>query len=215
MANNKTKTKTKTKKEVALIDSNLELNNPHSSSPWNYQYLVLLSFLGLYLSDILKLCGILSGKKGIKYYAEAHLSKWNSWMHTIGMPFTFYGISCWVPALLSIIRILSKYDQSNMQLSVWYVYIIHYMTIDVKRALLCIIFYVYPAYRAYKKTTNETSKSTFSNFKLFLHGFIISFLSLLFQETVGHYIGGDIPSRPEGVLNAILYSVIFSTYHIM
>ena len=134
-------------------------------------------------------------------------------MHTIGMPFTFYGISCWVPALLSMIRLLSKHNQSKMQLSVWYIYIIHYMTIDLKRALLCIMFYLYPAYRAYKKTTNETP--TISNFKLFLHGFVISFLSLLFQETIGHYMGGDMPSRPEGVFNAILYSIIYSTYHII
>ena len=69
------------------------------------------------------------------------------------------------------------------------------------------------AYRTYKKTTNK--KPTISNFKLFLHGFVTSFLSLLFQEIVGHYMGGDIPSRPEGVLNAILYSVIYSTYHIV
>lgn len=179
----------------------------------SYQHLMCLTFLGLYLSDILKLFGVLSGKKGISYYAEAHLSKWNSWMHTIGMPFTFYGISCWVPALLSILRILSKHNQSLMQLNCWYVYVIHYMTIDYKRAFFCMLFYIYPAYKAYKKTTSEKTKR--NSYNLFLHGFIISFLSLAFQEVVGHYMGGDIPSRPEGVLNAILYSVIYSTHHII
>ena len=61
-------------------------------------------FSGLYMSDILKTCGILYGKKGIEYYAEAHL--YHGILDTIGMPFTFYGISCWVPALLSMMRLL-------------------------------------------------------------------------------------------------------------
>lgn len=186
-------------------------NNHELISKSDVSY-VGLTFIGLFLSNILNAGGILTNEAGINYYAEAHLTNWNSWMHTIGMPFTFYGISCWVPALLSMMRLLSKHNQSKMQLSVWYVYIIHYMTIDFKRALLCIMFYMYPSYRVYKKTTNK--KPTISNFKLFLHGFVISFLSLLFQETVGHYMGGDIPSRPEGVLNAILYAVFYSTYHI-
>jgi hypothetical protein len=48
---------------------------------------------------------------------------------------------------------------------------------------------------------------------LFKKGFITSFLALGFQEGIGHYIGGDIPSRPEGVLNAIVYAMYFSVCH--
>ena len=169
-----------------------------------------LTSVGLFLTNILNIFGILSGETGIEYYAEAHLSSWNSWVHTIGMPFTFYGISCWVPALLSMIRLLSNKNRTKMQLSIWYIYAAHYMSIDIKRGLLCIAFYLYPSYRAYTKTKHSSN-----NFKLFLHGFLVSFASLVFQEIVGHYMGGDIPSRPEGVLNAILYSVIYSTYHIV
>ena len=176
----------------------------------NVTHIGLLTFIGLFLSNILNVCGILTGQAGINYYAEAHLTNWNSWMHTVGMPFTFYGISCWVPALCSMLHILSKQNKTNMQLASWYVYVLHYMSIDFKRGLFCIAFYLYPSYRAYTKT-----KSTKSNFRLFLHGFLISFISLAFQEIVGHYMGGDIPSRPEGVLNAILYAVLYSTYHIM
>ena len=84
------------------------------------------------------------------------------------------------------------------------------MSIDFKRGLFCIAFYLYPSYRAYTKTN-----STKSNFKLFLHGFLISFLSLVFQEIVGHHLGGDIPSRQEDVFNAILYAVLYSTYHVV
>lgn len=176
----------------------------------NVTQIGLLTFIGLFFSNILNVCGILTGQAGINYYAEAHLTNWNSWMHTVGMPFTFYGISCWVPALCSMLHILSKQNQTNMQLASWYVYVLHYMSIDLKRGLFCIAFYLYPSYRAYTKT-----KSTKSNFRLFLHGFMISFISLAFQEIVGHYMGGDIPSRPEGVLNAILYAILYSTYHIV
>ena len=42
---------------------------------------------------------------------------------------------------------------------------------------------------------------------------ITSFLALGIQEGVGHYIGGDIASRPEGVLNAIVYAMYFSVGH--
>ena len=187
-----------------------ELNNDDSIISTYDGKFIGATFIGLFLTNILNVCGILSGEEGINYYAEAHLSTWNSWMHTIGMPFTFYGISCWVPALFNTFQLISKNGRNNMQLYIWYVYMLHYMTIDFKRGLVCLAFYLYPAYKAYMKTHTTTS-----NFKLFLHGFIISALSLVFQEIVGHYIGGDIPSRPEGVMNAILYSVIYSTYHIV
>ena len=70
----------------------------------NVSYLGI-TFFGLFLTNILNTFGILSSEKGIDYYAEAHLSKWNSWIHTLGMPYTFYGISCWVPALCSAMEI--------------------------------------------------------------------------------------------------------------
>lgn len=184
-------------------------NNNIIISRSNVTY-VGLTFIGLFLSNILNVCGVLTNNAGIDYYAEAHLSNWNSWMHTIGMPFTFYGISCWVAALFGIMRILSKQNQNKLQLATWYVYALHYMSIDFKRGLFCIAFYLYPTYRAYTKT-----HSTKSNFKLFLHGFLVSFLALIFQEFIGHYLGGDIPSRQEGVFNAILYAPLYSTYHIV
>jgi uncharacterized membrane protein YGL010W len=188
-------------------------NNNVLISKSNVTY-VGLTFIGLFLSNILNVCGVLTNKAGIDYYAEAHLSNWNSWMHTIGMPFTIYGISCWVPALFGMMRILSKRNQNKLQLATWYVYALHYMSIDVKRGLFCIAFYLYPSYKAYTKT--QSTKSSFkSSFKLFLHGFFVSFLALAFQEFIGHSLGGDIPSRSEGVFNAILYAPLYSTDHIV
>ena len=170
-----------------------------------YAHFSLILLFGLYLTNILYFLGICSGEAGIEYYKEAHLSTWNSYIHTIGMPFTYYGISCWVAALFCI---PNKY-KNKLQLYVWSIYVAHYLTIDLYRGLLCVLYYSYPVYRAYNKVNNSES-----NIWLFIHGISISVTALVFQEFVGHYLGGDIPSRSEGVLNAILYAPIYSTYHI-
>ena len=49
----------------------------------------------------------------------------------------------------------------------------------------------------------------------FVLGVSISIVALIIQEYFGHYMGGDEPSRPEGVLNAILYAKYYSIYHIL
>ena len=48
---------------------------------------------------------------------------------------------------------------------------------------------------------------------IFIRGFLISAMGLIFQEIVGHKLGGDIPSRFEGIPNAILYAKYYSIYH--
>ena len=49
----------------------------------------------------------------------------------------------------------------------------------------------------------------------FIYGFGISFISLSIQEIFGHYIGGDAPSRLEGIPNAILYANYYSVSHLL
>ena len=46
-----------------------------------------------------------------------------------------------------------------------------------------------------------------------MQGLLISFIALICQEFYGHYLGGDDPSRPEGVLNAIMYAKFYSIGH--
>ena len=38
---------------------------------------------------------------------------------------------------------------------------------------------------------------------------MIAFTSLFIQEYIGHYLGGDIPSRIEAIPNAIVYANFF------
>lgn len=166
-------------------------------------FLILCGGLfGPFLSGI----GMLSGQEAIDYYAEVHQSKWNSLMHTVGMPFTFYGIACWFPALFR----LSNANKNVMQECILTILFTHYMIIDFFRGFLCLLVYAYPACLALERT-----KYTLTDWDLFKHGFMISFCSLVFQEIVGHWLGGDDPSRLEGVPNAIFYSVFYSTHHLL
>jgi len=167
---------------------------------------LFLLFGGMLVSPALNSLNVTNGVDALDYYAEVHLSKWNSWMHTIGMPFTVYGISCWFPAIFCL-----KPEYRNvMQKYIWSMLFVHYLTIDPLRGALCTLFYTPTMYYAYDNTYRIKS-----NWKLFVHGFLISFFALMFQEIVGHWYGGDDPSRPEGVPNAILYATFYSTYHII
>jgi len=177
-------------------------------------YLLFILASALWITPLLNMFGIPSTIDGLEYYAEVHQSKWNCIIHTIGMPFTVYGISCWVAALFPI----SAKNKNKLQLSVWSLYIGHYLSINLLRGSLCCLYYAVPTYLAYRKVNiiNKESKENFwwLSKKLFLYGFCVSAIALFTQETIGHYFGGDNPSRPEGVLNAIIYAPLFSTYHL-
>ena len=192
-------------KETQPIIEN-KFNNCMKSSFQCLRMFLILTGISLSVSPVFSKCGILTGHAGLDYYAEVHQSKWNSFIHTLGMPFTVYGISCWFPTLFC----LNNEKMNKMQLYVWYMLSVHYLSIDFMRGMLCIMFYIYPAYKSYLKTKN--SKSTL---KLAGHGLAVSTGALLVQEVIGHYLGGDAPSRAEGVFNAILYAIFYSTYHIL
>jgi|UniRef100_A0A6C0AKF8 hypothetical protein len=171
-----------------------------------YTPYICSSILGYYSYDLLKPY-IHVGQTGVDYYAEAHLSPWNARIHTMGMPFTIFGILQWIPTLLGL-----NYNQSKMlAYNLYTLYAGHYFRIDKRVFLMYLIFYYLPL----KYAINEYKIHDPSSLRwwLFKKGFITSFLALGFQEGIGHYIGGDIPSRPEGVLNAIVYAMYFSVCH--
>ena len=89
----------------------------------NYYNLLITIFCGLMVTPIMNSIGMLNGLEGIDYYAEVHQTKWNSIVYTIGMPFTFYGISCWFPALFR----LTNRNKNRMQLFCWSLFAIHYI----------------------------------------------------------------------------------------
>ena len=171
-----------------------------------YTPYIFSSILGYYSYDLLKPY-IHVGQAGVDYYAEAHLTRWNARVHSIGMLFTVFGILQWIPTLLGL-----NYNQSKMlAYNLYTLYAGHYFRIDKRVFLMYLIFYYFPLHYAvneYRKYDPKTLR-----WWLFKKGFITSFIALSLQEGVGHYVGGDIPSRPEGVLNAIVYAMYFSVGH--
>lgn len=149
---------------------------------------------------------MLVGEKGIEYYREAHLTKWNSFIHTLFMPFSMYGMLLWIPALLKLNRKFARI----LILSIYFFYGGHYLRINKLNTLIYYLQYYYTIKWALKKWQDNTNKM-----KLLTDGLIITGTGLSLQEILGHWFGGDIPSRFEAIPNAILYSMYFASSHFL
>ena len=170
-----------------------------------FNWYTIAAFMGLLAGPVLNLFGVLTGQKAVDYYAEVHTSTWNSLVHTVGMPFTYLGFNLSVPALFRV------RDPWKLQLCVYIAYMVHYATIDFTTALitsgvyLAVVNYAYYYYM--KKFTSYIGYIGL--------GLLVSATALLIQEFIGHYLGGDDPSRAEGVFNAILYAKFYSIQHLV
>lgn len=162
---------------------------------------------GLLISHMLSYTGILLWQSGVDYYAEAHLSFLNSLIHTICMPFTYFGFNLSIPALLHI------KDSWNIQLLFFTMYMTHYFMFDQLTALLSTLYY----YQSIKLAYKLYMKKITSYLGYILLGFSISTTSLIIQEYYGHYIGGDMPSRLDfySIFNAILYAKFYAVHHLV
>ncbi len=163
-------------------------------------------FLGLLTSSIFEAIGVYTGDRAIEYYAEVHQSKWSSFIHTIGMPFTYYGLLLFVPPMFC----MNTGDTIKLQAFFYFYFISYYLTLDVLIAIMVSICYlpsqVY-AMRYYYMSTNR--------FHTMLYGFTIASMALLTQEILGHWCGGDDPSRLEGIPNAIWHAGYYSIWHLI
>ena len=168
-----------------------------------FQTIYLLGALGAgYATNYLcHMLGVYYGKKGVKYYSEVHIKKQNIIVHVIGMPFTIYGMTLWLPALAEYAL---EYDPLLTRLCLYLYYngLYSYISLDdcvyfnfmyFPAVLLSTFYYVGGLYDI-------------------IWGLSISTIALVFQEVVGHNMSGDPPSRPEAVLNAILYAMYFSAH---
>lgn len=165
---------------------------------------------GLLIPSILNYYGVLVGQKGVDYYGEVHTTFHNSMVHTIFMPITIYGMLLWIPSVLTYICNVPHnklmVTHKVIQLSFYFAYMTHYITINIGVGILLMMIYSVPLYFAQRLYITNSSN-------YFLYGLTISTISLIIQEVFGHYYGGDKPSRPEAIFNAILYAVYFSVGH--
>lgn len=161
------------------------------------------SFIIGYLSYYFLSLFMLVGNSGVLYYGEAHLSKWNSWIHTLVMPITSIG-------LILIVPVIFKFKPENatkIMYSLYFFYGGHYIHINLYITLLFYFIYFFVVYIANNIYKNNNLK------KKFIICCVLSIGGLTFQEIVGHWLGGDIASRVEAIPNAILYANYFSLSH--
>ncbi len=164
------------------------------------------TLLGSLTSNIFSIFGIYTGDKAIQYYAEVHQSRWNSVIHTIGMPFTYYGLLLCVPPLLG----MNIENTLSLQLFFYFYFISYYLTLDITVGIIVAICYLPSQINAmhfYHISPNRMCS--------ILYGGTIAFIALSIQEIFGHWLGGDAPSRIEGIPNAIWHAGYYSIWHLI
>lgn len=167
---------------------------------WGLIDLLAVAAFGLFVPYC---SGIVSGLKGVEYYAEIHQSSWNSWMHTLFMPFTYGGFNLAIPGLLKMpFRAATKF-----RWLIFVSYLFHYVTISRVTTLLIALFY------GSMLSYLDEFYSCLSHRDNLMLGLIVSVIALVIQEVFGHWLGGDDASRTEGIPNAILYAVFYSVQH--
>jgi hypothetical protein len=119
------------------------------------------------------------------------------------MPITSFGFLLGVPALFQ----LNRYKAHILQDCVFLFYTFHYCTISLKIGIVFALVYYQVLIKAKYIYKNNLSYA--------FYGLATSTTTLIIQEVLGHQIGGDNPSRLEGVFNAVMYANYFALKHIV
>ena len=139
-----------------------------------YFCLITGMFTGSFLHLIQQEFGMLTLDEAINYYAEVHLSYWNSLFHTFFMPITMYGMFTWIPAMLN----MTPNGANFLRTFLWSTYIFHYVQINKLVAFYIFLIYSVPFIRSYHdyRRTWKTTGSNFHNFTTGsnFHNFTIS-----------------------------------------
>ena len=106
---------------------------------------------GIIIPNILHYNGFYIGDSGVDYYAEVHTTKLNSVIHTIGMPFTIYGMLLWIPVIFN----LNCKSYIAIQRFLYISYMTHYVLIDWRIGLNTAIIYYIPVYYSNKLYLSE------------------------------------------------------------
>lgn len=170
------------------------------------QIILLGSFLGCMTPFIFNLVGVYTGQEAIEYYAEVHQSKWNSFIHTIGMPFTYYGLLLCVPPIFC----RTKRNIARLQLFFYPYFISYYLYLNFWVGLIVAICYFPSQERAMFRMNISKNKLTTA-----IYGMMVATTALTFQEVFGHWLGGDPPSRLEAIPNAIWHAGFYSVWHLL
>lgn len=163
---------------------------------------------GYYFHIVQNIVNMVNRDEGVNYYAEAHTTSWNSIIHTVFMPFTMLGMFIWIPAIFMV------KNPRELKLRVICFYAGLYLRINAFVTLVVILWY-YVSYRQSEIIYNVLILNNYSYRRIAAIGITISFIALFIQEILGHLLSGDMPSRLEGVPNAVLYAPYYSVCHLL
>ena len=172
---------------------------------------------------LLSAAGLETGLQAVEYYSQIHTSQINSLIHTLGMPFVAYGSLLIVPVIWD--GTVGSYV--FVQKAIYVTFMSHYVGMNPKIGLITSLVYLAPTHFAIQETRRlcndedertvssprSASKREFARITVACKGLLIMGAALAAQEFFGHYLCGDAASRPEGVLNAILYAKYYSISH--
>jgi hypothetical protein len=162
--------------------------------------------LGILTTPIFNILGVYSEDKAIEYYGEVHTSMLNSFIHTIFMPFTYYGLLIGVPGLI----FKNKRNIFLLQRFFYTYFISYYLTLNTLIGGIIAIYYL----PGQIKAENYYKNYSFNRIVTVTYGILVAVTALTIQEVFGHWLGGDNPSRLEAVPNAIWHAGYYSIYHI-
>ena len=159
-------------------------------------YLVM-PFFAMMFPYIMNSCGFVTGAAAIEYYGEVHQDDRNKLIHMVMLPFAGFGYSLGIPALFQL-----NYDNAALSRNLLYIfYIIHYASIDIVVTFWFAVIYFIPLYLShiYYRPC----------WQIAVKGITAGSVLLLTMELIGHSVFEIQNSRPEGVINAIVYSHYF------
>ncbi len=166
----------------------------------DYYYTYCFIF-GLLFNHFANFIGLLSGEEAVLYYAEIHENYFNELIHRTTIPIASYYFLNSVPQLLGL-----NYDNSTkLRGGLYTVLLTHYAkdisiydSINVGMIYIPILLLV-----NFNHNRNGGTKH------YALYNLLRASMIMVFAETIGHTCFEGTQSRPEGVLNAILFSPYF------
>ena len=193
------------------------------SSVNNLKLLAFIPLGSMAGPKLLSAAGLEIGLPAVQYYSQIHTSPVNSLIHTLGMPFVAYGSLLIVPVLWN--GTVGSYV--FVQKAIYITFMSHYTSIDPRVGLVASLVYLAPTHFAMQETKlvckeedegavsspRSVSNREFARITVACKGLLIMAAALAAQEYFGHYLCGDVASRPEGVLNAMLYAKYYSISH--
>ena len=146
--------------------------------------------------------GILSGTDAVHYYAEVHTNIWNTLLHAITMPPATILWLVSVPSLLG----LTPHAAECARAFIVTMMLVHYaFAINALRTVMVALLYIPVMCISDAMYNLHHDQPGFTRVTL-----TSAICIMLLAEVIGHTVFEGSQSRPDGVLNAILFSAYFA-----